>query len=434
MTAPDCLPSGSLLADIASDAGRRPAILDGQESLTFRQLHARALTEAELLRHNRAPSFGLRLIPARSDAAFLVSVFATWLAGYTPVPVSERTVAEAGALIQNLGTREDPGCLPWKAVLRTTGRSRHLLMTHGESPAAPRKANAIGIRAGGTALIAAPLFLNGPFEFAVRQLLLAGTVVLVTQFTPAAWLDAVTATRPTWAFAVPTQLRRLTEQIPLTDLRHSTTSLQTLMFSSQPCDPSLRHQLDSWLGPDQLAEYYGTAEYDGGTRRGRPLLGDVGFRLIPGTQLRVVTDDGHDAGLGNDGWIQGCSTVGSLHHPAGTACPAPGTWSGVGDRGRLTTARTLQLSSVSVPGRAIVGGVKVDLDHVHRTVRSHHSVVDCTVTTTGDPDLGEILHLVVATHDTRLTDADVRRHCAQHLDAAERPREIRIVRELADAS
>ncbi|ABD11184.1 Acyl-CoA synthetases (AMP-forming)/AMP-acid ligases II-like [Frankia casuarinae] len=363
----------------------------------------------------------LRPVTARSEADFLVEVFATWLAGGIPLPLSAR-----GAAVSTPDFPRAPagGCEPWKAIVGVCDGLYRPLVTHGEPPSVPRKALALGLRPDGRALIGSPLHLNGPFEFAVRQILLGGTVVICPVFTPQVWVTYAGRHRPTWAFLVPTQLRRLLDDAGETAVAKAASSVDRLVYSSQPCPPDLRGRLLALLGGDRLAEYYGTAEYDGTLRVG---AADGGVP-IDGAEIRITGPQRVPVPAGTVGTIEGRSRVGLASHPVPGACPPSGAWQSVGDRGHLDGTGRLHVASVAVPGRAIVGGVNVAVAQVRVVLAAHPAISDCTVSVVPDAVYGHRLTARACTRHPTLTAEEIHAYCATRLAAPERPSRLDLIR------
>jgi acyl-CoA synthetase (AMP-forming)/AMP-acid ligase II len=423
-----CLEPGVVLRKLAETMPERIAVHapDADGSVTFAQLYARAYRQAADLRHGSAHSTRtIVVIPAESSTRFFTAVAAAWIAGLTPLPVPPRAAAVIRAETRTL----DPAglhCHPWKAVVRVHEGRSDVVVTHGESPACPRKAHALGMTHAGSAMIASPLYLNGPFELAVRQLLLGGTILLQAPFCHATWLSMAAAHRPTWAFLVPTQVRRLINSAGLPSVIEATRSLDRLLISSQPVPADLARALGEAFDPGRVAVYYGTTEYDGTLTVLGPEPVTAGAP-IRGAALRIVDQDGAVVGTGKPGIIQGRSRTGSITHRLREPCLPPSRWHSVGDRGRLTDEGTLELLSVDVPGRAIVGGVNVALNHVRAVIAAHDQVNSCSVEVEADPHYGQIVTVRVRPRrPVALTVADLEQFCTARLDAAERPRAIHI--------
>lgn len=416
------------VARLARVSPTRPAVIDATGAVTFE-----LLWNAARRQHSSGPSAETAEVvpvPARSTVGFFVDVVAALLRGQAALPLPG---AAAGTSDNSPSHPQAAGgCRPWKAVVAVAGGTYTTVLTHGEPPTRSRKAEALGLRPGGVAFFASPMHLNGPYEFAVRHLLSGGTIVLAQRFDPGEWAATARRCRPDWAFLVPTQMRRLLANVDPGVLRDATASLRLLVHSSEPCPPPLRAGFADLLGAERIAEYYGTATYDGTLTIGRTTGpdGEPGGRRaaapIPGALLRVVDGTGRPVPPGVTGRIEGRSTAGLVSHPAGR-CPGPGDWQSVGDLGRLTADGRLVLESVAAPGRAIVGGINVPLGQVRSVITAHPGVLDCDVTAVPDPDLGSVVAVHARVADPALTADALGAYCAERLSAAERPRRIDLV-------
>lgn len=399
------------------------AVLADDDKLTFSELHHRANLAAAAL----GPCPG-RVVPvtATSTAAFVAEILGVWLAGGVPMPLDPRMPAPLReAMIRHASTGGAHTCRPWKAIVSVSGGAYRPLITGGEPPTAARKAHALGLGTTETtpdgssvALIASPLHLNGPFEFAMRHLLRGGTLIVLSTFDPSAWAAAAAATRPTWAFLVPTQIHRLLEHADPQVIGPAIAGLQTLVHSSAPCPAQLWNRLTGMVDKAAVAQYYGAAEYDGTLLRGEQPGGPAG--PLPGALLRVVDAAGQPVAPGTSGVIEGRSAAGLGHHYAGERCATASLWRTVGDQGRIDAQGRLTVTGVAVHGRAIVGGVNVALHRVHAVVASHPGVLTCQVVPVDDPQYGQRITVRVTT-DWPVPAGTLRAYCARNLTPAERP-------------
>ncbi|WP_199515935.1 AMP-binding protein [Nucisporomicrobium flavum] len=311
------------------------------------------------------------------------------------------------------------------------GGSYRRLVSGGEPPTTARKALAVGLGAdisgnasgAQVALFAAPMHLNGPFELAVRHLLLGGTVAVLDRFDAAAWTAFAAAVDARWAFLAPIQITRLLDQADRCELRTALAGLRTLMHSAAPCPPVVRERLLQLVDPHVVADYYGAAEYDGTFARAEER--QAGARPIPGAQFRIVDSSGQPVPTGSVGIIEGRSTAGCLSHYSDEPCTTDGRWRSVGDRGLLDGSGRLIVTATATAGRAIVGGVNVALAHVHAVVAAHPAVGDCQVTATPDDAYGQVVTARVTTR-APLDPEALLAHCAALLRPAERPRHLHI--------
>jgi acyl-CoA synthetase (AMP-forming)/AMP-acid ligase II len=402
--------------------GARPehtALIDAQGPLTFRALLAVASRRA---RHLVSQQPGqVRVLPASPDRRFVAEVLATLLAGVAPLPVPAPAVVEVAA---------DPdlknvACHPWRAALTVLDGARRIVVSCGEPPTSARKPTALGLGPGTRALIASPLYLPGPFEYLLRQLLTGGAVILPGPLDPERWLTAANRHSATWAFVVPLMLSRLVDADPRR-LAAAGTTLERLVYSSAPCPLDLRTKAAEIVGWRTLAEYYGTALFDGTIAEGTALMAaQVAGHVLPGTELRITDPaTGRPVPTGQSGVIEGRSTAGLCTHLAEDPCPAGGQFASVGDRGAMTPDGRLMLTGVEVQGRAIVGGIKVAPSVLLQVLSCHPAVTDAAVRIEDDADYGQVLTAQVTTDDPSLNAEQISTWCAARLEPAARPRRL----------
>jgi acyl-CoA synthetase (AMP-forming)/AMP-acid ligase II len=410
--------------------GERPAIIDRDGVLTFGQLWEQAHA---LAAKNAARPGVIHSVASASTANFFLRVAAAWLNGVVPMPVDAKALRHRG----EEGARRDAGdahrCGPWKAVRSVAAGTYRHLVSGGELPTVARKALAVGLgnEAAGesagaqVALFATAMHLNGPFEFAVRHLLLGGTVALLDRFDPAGWTQFAAAVDARWAFLAPLQIARLLERADRRELHTALTGLRTLVHSAAACPAPVREQLLQLVDPHAVAEYYGAAEYDGTFARADERA--AGALPIPGAQFQIVDAIGHPLPAGSMGIIEGRSTAGCFSHYADEACATAGQWRTVGDRGLLDANGRLIVTATAAAGRAIVGGVNVALAHVHAVVTAHPAIVDCEVTAASDDAYGQVVSIRVTTGSSLEPEA-LFAYCNVRLRRAERPRHLNITR------
>jgi acyl-CoA synthetase (AMP-forming)/AMP-acid ligase II len=430
MTVPP--PGSAWYADVVGKLHRtarrrsdHPAVIDRHGTTSFRSLYLAAARQAQDLETHPDHGAGVAVLRAAPSAAFFIQVCAALMVGRTPLVLPAR-VPEAVALRAVRAARR-AGCRPWKAVLAVSGDRQVPVLTHGESPAAPRKARALGLRPGGRALFAAPMHLNGPFEFALRQLLLGGCIILAPRFEAEQWLESVRGHKPDWVFLVPTQIQQVWDARPPRELHNACSSLRLLVHSSAPCPPQLRQRVADVLGPERVAEYYGTSLYDGTfspyTSRG------AGGSPLPDTELRIVDSGRRPVAAGTQGAIEGRSRAGLISHRTDQPCTGRSEWQSAGDLGkRIEGTDRIEVTDVAVPGRAIVAGVKIAVAETHDTLSAHPAVRGCEIRVSPHTRFGSVLSAVVHTEDPTLTPSILRTWCAQRLTPPQRPHAIELRR------
>jgi acyl-CoA synthetase (AMP-forming)/AMP-acid ligase II len=396
-------------------------VIDVHGTTTFAALYTAAARHALEAERNTITDGGVAPVRVSSDAAFFSQVCGELMAGRTPLILPSRIPRKAADQAAEAVRHTWLGCRPWKAVLTVLHGRQVAVVTHGESPGAPRKAQALGMTRGGRILLAAPLHLNGPFEFALRQLLLGGSVVLLPSFSADRWAHAIQKERPDWAFLVPTQLQQVLDTVGDAATGEICAPLRYLVHSSEPCPPPLGERLAAAFGP-RLSEYYGTTLYDGTLTRHEASCGTP----LPGAELRIVDRHGWPVAQGATGRIEGRSRCGLLNHPAGGTCHSAPTWQGVGDIGRRLPGGLLQVTGTDVEGRVIVAGVKVSPEETRQVLLEHPSVSTCTVTVRPHGRFGSVLAAVVESVSPELTTAALRSWCAQRLTSPQRPHALEL--------
>jgi long-chain acyl-CoA synthetase len=106
-------------------------------------------------------------------------------------------------------------------------------------------------------LVFSPLYHSAPLRFAIGTLMAGGAVLLPGRFSPESTLDTIARHRPTTAFCVPTQLRRLvaaTGELPPLD------SFRLLAHAGEACPPALKRRVVELFPAGSVYEFYGATE------------------------------------------------------------------------------------------------------------------------------------------------------------------------------
>ena len=279
-----------------------------------------------------------------------------------------------------------------------------------------------GFEAADRHLVFSPLYHSAPLRFATCTLLAGGTVLLPGRFEPATVLDAIARHRPTTAFCVPTQLRRLFA----VDTLPSFASFRLLAHAGEPCPYPLKRRLVAELPRDSVWEFYGATEgqftaCSTADWEARP--GTVG-RARPGRALRVAED--------GTIWcrVPPFARFGYWDDPVKTAAAWRGVEFSVGDVGRLDDDGYLYLE-----GRredlVISGGVNVYPREVELVLAECPGVDQVAVFGVDDERWGQRLcAAVVGAATPERLDAFARARLAP----ARRPKEYFVVPELPRTS
>jgi long-chain acyl-CoA synthetase len=288
----------------------------------------------------------------------------------------------------------------------------------------------------GVHLVTAPLYHAAPMHNALAGLHLGHKVVVMERFDPETALRLIHDHQVTWTQMVPTMMRRMLDLPEDVKERYDTSSLRRVIHAGAPCPVEIKRRMIDWLGP-VVWEYYSSTE-GGGTSIGpeqwlrRP--GSVG-RPWPGADVRILDDDGNELKAGEVGTIYMLSNRPFSYHnaPERTAEAKRGDYVTAGDLGHLDDDGFLYIADRRTD-LILVGGVNVYPAEVEGVLMGHPNVADAAVIGRPDPDLGQVVHAVIAPrhhvdHPETLA-AELDSFLNERLSAQKRPRSYAFREEL----
>jgi long-chain acyl-CoA synthetase len=231
---------------------------------------------------------------------------------------------------------------------------------------------------------------------------------------------------------VPTQFSRLLGLGESTRSGYSISSLQRVIHGGAPCPVEVKRKMIEWLGPI-LSETYGATE-GGGTRvDSKDWLkypGTVG-KPLPGTRLRILSDDGEELPPGSIGTIYMTRSMGDRFHylgdPEKTRACQRGDFFTAGDVGYVNEEGFLFLSDRKID-MIVRSGSKVYSAQIENVLAAHAKVADCAVFGIPDELTGEAVMAVVEPVASVAPDRALRmellRFLAQRLSAGMVPRRL----------
>ena len=229
--------------------------------------------------------------------------------------------------------------------------------------------------------------------FVLEMALLAGAAVsLLPAFSPDALLATLERDSVTAVFAGPAHFR------PLLDLPDERTAaamqaLRLVCLSGTAVAPALAAAVEARLPRGRVIQLWGMSELQAGSY-GRPddpaeLRQHTAGRPSPGTELRVVDDDGRPASGAGRLQMRGQSLFdGYLDNPAATAAAFQDGWFDTGDLACLRADGALVLTG-RVKEIINRGGVKFNPADVEAVIERLPGVLRSAVVPMPDPVLGE---------------------------------------------
>jgi len=288
-----------------------------------------------------------------------------------------------------------------------------------------------GGKVNGTDLVSAPLSHNAPFHCVVQGVLSASHQVVLTKFHPEMMLQLIQEYRCTFAYFVPTMMKRIWDLPSEVRTGYDVESLQGIFHMAAPCPPWLKECWCNWLGPQKVYELYGPTEAMAWTLirgdewmertkiEGLNCVGKAGCGLLkivdPETNLELPP------GTMGEVWMRHHENRHTyIYYGAESRRDAEG-WETVGDMGMLDEDGCLHLGDRK-NDMVLVGGTNIYPAEVEAALEQHPAVKSCAVVGVPDPDLGQVLHGVIYTGDDQVTDEELKLFLAERLERKKIPK------------
>ena len=318
-------------------------------------------------------SFPARVVP--------LEALDTWLApaAATPAPV-EIAPQDGFNIIYSSGTTGVPKGIVQSHAMRWQHLSR----------------NAAAGFDSAVSLLATPLYSNTTLVSFLPTLAWGGTVVLTKKFDAHRYLELAQTYRATHTMLVPVQYQRI---MALPDFdRFDLGSFRFKTCTSAPFKPELKADvLARW--PGLLVEYYGMTEGGASCALNCSEFPDklhtVG-RPMPGHEIRLIDDDGHEVAPGGTGEIVGRSGAMMNGYHGREQATQDATWVSPegyrfirhGDVGRFDEDGFLILMDRK-KDMIISGGFNIYPSDIEAVLAQHPAVADCTVVGVPSEQWGE---------------------------------------------
>lgn len=277
-----------------------------------------------------------------------------------------------------------------------------------------------------------PLVHSAGLTFTLMHLYVGGTVHILRDFSPAAYLDLVERRRITSSLVVPTMVVMILDELRRTTRAPDLASLRRLVTCGSPLQESTKAEVLEKITPE-LYDYYGSTESNSMTvlkprdqRRKSRSVGQPFFNV----RIRILDDSGTDAPTGEAGEVvcRNPSLMSAyLDNPGATEAAFVDGWYRTGDIGHLDEDGYLYL--VGRKGEMIIsGGINIYPAEVENVLMSHPDVLDCAVIGLPHEKWGQCVAAYVVPRDGREVALEsLQEHCAKVLADYKKPRVLRVV-------
>ena len=153
---------------------------------------------------------------------------------------------------------------------------------------------------------------------------------------------------------------------------------------------------------------------------------------IPGTEVRIIGEDGTDQPVGKPGelWLKGPQIMkGYLNNPEATEGSFVDGWLKTGDVAVLDDEGYLSIVD-RIKDMVIVSGFNVYPTDIEDVLTKYNRVADAAVVGVPDNETGERVVAYVVPGDENLTAKDIKEHCKEHLTNYKVPKTVCFVDEL----
>lgn len=283
-------------------------------------------------------------------------------------------------------------------------------------------------------MMCGPLYHSQPIGFSTQALNAGHRVVMMGgSFDAETCLATIAGEKVTWMTCVPTHLIRILALPQEVRSRYDLSSLKAILHSASPCPRDVKAAIMKLLPPNTLWEVYG------GTEGAMTMIspqewakkpGSVGKAFPPGTELKILDNDGNALPAGSPGLVYAQPMMRFKYRGAKELDQQ--TWRGnlftLGDVGYLDEDGYLFLTDRQ-KDMIISGGANIYPAEVEAILFNHPAVGDATVIGVPDAHWGEKVKAIVELR-ADASEADIITFCRSHLAHYKCPTSVDFVAKL----
>ncbi|SPB15797.1 feruloyl-CoA synthetase [Caballeronia novacaledonica] len=296
----------------------------------------------------------------------------------------------------------------------TTGKPKGCLHSHRTAcHAAETAVKGASMKPDERTLIAMPLWHSSPLNnWFLGTLHVGGTVVLLREYHPQAFLQAVQDERATLYFGAPVSYL-LPLQMNLDIAAFDLSSMRAWIYGGGPIGADTARRLMAAYRSECFYQMFGMTETGpAGTvlypREQIAKAGSIGRVCTPGSEMRVVREDGLEARSGEVGeiWLR-CDSLmlGYLDAPEATAQAIADGWYRTGDLVRVDADGYLFVVD-RCKDMIVTGGENVYSKEVEDVLIEHPAIRDVAVVGRPHPEWGETVVAFVVPAEGSSIDTD----------------------------
>jgi len=381
--------------------------------------------------------------PARELAAQVPGVALVW-ADDAPAPADipsyEALLAGATAVDDAMCDRDALAGIFYTGG--TTGRSKGVMLSHGNLVANAMNALAEGLFASDTVYIhAAPMFhlANGAAMYSL--LISGGCNVILKSFSPEGLADLIQRHKATEMLLVPTMIQMLVDSPAIAGFDLS--SVRRIVYGASPISEAVLDRAAARLPGAGFVQLYGMTELSpiatcNSAANHVGAARDIGRhrsagRATFGVDVRIVDDSNRELPRGEIGEIvvRGDTVMmGYWQRPEETAKAVIDGWMHTGDGGYMDADGFVFVVD-RIKDMIISGGENIYSTEVENTVAQHPAVLQCAVIGIPHDHWGETVHAVIVLKPgAETTQDDVIAFCKARIAGYKCPRSVEIRTEL----